>query len=90
LAVVKEEMYRSLGLSADGKTVLRPGLLGPDVDRFRVAFEALRLLNVEFLARCCARVSKIMMKSEQELSDNAKRLEKLLETLTKSRLRPAA
>jgi len=87
---VKEEMYKSLGLSVDGKTVLGRGLLGPDVDRFRMAFDALRLLNIEFLARCCARVSKMMMKSDQELSENAKRLEKLLETLTKSRMKPAA
>ena len=87
---VKEEMYRSLGLAADGKTVLGHGLLGADVDRFRTAFDALRLVNVEFLARCCARVSKMMMKSEQELSDNAKVLEKLLETLANAKLKAAA
>ena len=82
---LKEEMFRSLGLSADGKTRLGEGLVGPDVDRFRTAFDALRLLNIEFLARCCRRVSKMMMKSDQELSDNAKLLEKCLETLTKSK-----
>jgi TIR domain len=87
---VKEEMYRSLGLSADGKTVLGHGLLGPDVERFRTAFDALRLLNIEFLARCCARVSKMMMISDQKLSDNAKLLEKFVETLATLKLKPAA
>jgi hypothetical protein len=87
---VTEEMYRSLGLSVDGKTVLGRGLLGPDLDRFRTAFDALRLLNIEFLARCCARVSKMMMISDQKLSDNAKLLEKFVEALAKSKLKPAA
>jgi hypothetical protein len=31
--------------------------------------------DIEFLSRCCARVSQMMKKSEQELSDNAQALE---------------
>jgi hypothetical protein len=88
--IVKREMYRSLGLMEDGKTVLGPGLTGANLDRFRTAFEALRLLNIEFLSRCCARVSKMMMRSEQELSDNAKLLEQAIRALAKPDLKSAA
>jgi TIR domain len=88
--ILEREMYRSLGLAADGKTVLGPGLTGPDVERYRTAFNAMRLLNIEFLSRCCARVSQIMKRSEQELSDNAKALEAAVRALANPDLKSAA
>jgi hypothetical protein len=84
------ELYKSLGLAPDGKTVLGPGLTGPDVERYRTAFNAMKLLNIEFLSRCCARVSQMMKKSEQELSDNAKALEEAVRALTNPDLKSAA
>jgi hypothetical protein len=83
-------LYKSLGLAADGKTVIGPGLTGPDVARYRTAFNAMRLLNTEFLSRCCARVSQMMKKSEQELSDNAKALEDAVRALASPDLKSAA
>jgi hypothetical protein len=88
--LLTRELYKSLGRAPDGKTVVGPGLVGPDVERYRTAFNAMRLLNIEFLSRCCARVSKMMMRSDQELSDNAKLLEQAVKTLTKSELKAAA
>ena len=84
------ELYKSLGLAADGKTVIGPGLTGPDVERYRTAFNAMRLLNIEFLSRCCARVSQMMKKSEQELRDNAKALEDAVRALANPDLKSAA
>jgi hypothetical protein len=88
--ILKREMYRSLGLAEDGKTVLGPGLTDANVDKFHTAFDALRLLNIEFLSRCCARVSRMMMRSEQELSDNAKQLEQAVRALARRDLKSAA
>jgi hypothetical protein len=86
---IKRELYRSLGLTEDGKT-FGPGLTGVDIERYRTAFEALRLLNAEFLSRCCARVSRMMAKSEQELSENAKQLEAAIRKLGEMDLKSAA
>ena len=86
---IKRELYRSLGLAEDGKSV-GPGLTGPNIDRYRTALEALRLLNAEFLSRCCARVSRMMAKSEQELNENAKQLELAVRKLGAADLKSAA
>jgi hypothetical protein len=75
------ELMRSLGLSPEGKPISRQGLIGANVDRYRTAFEALRLLNMEYLSRCCARISKITMKSESELKDNAKIIDQAVKSL---------
>ena len=88
--VLEREMYKSLGLAPDGKTVVGPGLTGPDVERYRMAFNAMRLLNIEFLSRCCARVSQMMKRPEQELSDNAKALEDAVRALANPDLKSAA
>jgi hypothetical protein len=88
--ILEREMYKSLGLAPDGKTVVGPGLTGPDVERYRTAFNAMRLLNIEFLSRCCARVSQMMKRSEQELSDNAKALEDAVRALANPDLKSAA
>ena len=50
----------------------------------------MRLLNTEFLSRCCARVSQMMKKSEQDLSDNAKALEDAVRALANPNLKSAA
>jgi hypothetical protein len=88
--ILTRELYKSLGLAPDGKTVVGPGLTGPDVERYRTAFNAMRLLNDEFLSRCCARVARMMKRSEQELSDNAKALEGAVRALTNRDLKSAA
>jgi hypothetical protein len=88
--ILTRELYRSLGLDEDGKTIIGPGLTGPDVERYRTAFKAMRLLNTEFLSRCCARVSEVVKKSDQELSDNAKALEEAVRALTNPDLKSAA
>jgi hypothetical protein len=51
------------------------------VERYRTAFNAMRLLNIEFLSRCCPPVSQMMKRSEQELSQNAKALEDAVRAL---------
>jgi hypothetical protein len=88
--ILEREMYKSLGLAPDGKTVVGPGLTGPDVERYHMAFNAMRLLNIEFLSRCCARVSQMMKRSEQELSDNARALEDAVRALANPDLKSAA
>jgi TIR domain-containing protein len=88
--LLTRELYKSLGLAPDGKTVVGPGLIGPDVERYRTAFNAMRLLNIEFLSRCCARVSQMMKRSEQELSENAKALEDAVRALADPDLKSAA
>ena len=55
-----------------------------------MAFNAMRLLNIEFLSRCSARVSQMMKRSEQELSDNAKALEDAVRALANPDLKSAA
>lgn len=88
--LLTREIYKSLGLAPDGKTVVAPGLAGTDIARYRTAFDAMRLLNIEFLSRCCARVSQLVKRSEQELSDNAKALEDAVKALTDPTLKSAA
>jgi hypothetical protein len=88
--VLSRELMRSLGLSPEGKPISDQGLIGANVDRYRAAFEALRLLNIEYLSRCCARVSKMMMKSESDLRDNAKVIDEAVKTLTRPALKSAA
>jgi TIR domain len=88
--LLTRELYKSLGLTPDGKTVVGPGLTGPDVERYRTAFNAMRLLNIEYLSRCCARVSEIMKRSEQELSQNARALGAAVKALADPDLKSAA
>ena len=48
--LLTRELYKSLGLAPDGKAVVGPGLIGPEVERYRTAF-TMRLLNIEFLQK---------------------------------------
>jgi hypothetical protein len=87
---VQKEMYNALGVSLDGRVVSDQGLLGANLERFRTAFDALRLMNLEFLSRCCGRLSRTMLRPEEELSKNAQLLEQKIKALTRTELRPAA
>ena len=66
------------------------GLLGPNLEKYRLAFDSLRLLNVEFLSLCCARVSGMIVRSEEELKKNAETLEANVRMLTRPQVRSAA
>ena len=69
------QLYSGLGLSADGKLISDQGLVGPNLQRYRLAFESLRLLNLEYLSLCCARVSRMVLRTPEELKKNAEALE---------------
>jgi hypothetical protein len=81
--IVRRELFGSLGLSADGTIVSDQGLRGPNMQRFSAAFEAARLINTEFLSRCCACVSGQMKTPDDELTRNADRLKALITALEK-------
>jgi hypothetical protein len=85
---LRENLYGALGLSPDGKVISHQGLIGPDLERYRLAFEALRLSNIEFLSRCCARVSGIMTRPEEELQNNAKIIDDRVIALARSQAGP--
>lgn len=87
---VKEKLYKSLGLSSEGKVVSDDGLRGANVELFRNAFDALNLINGEFMSRCCARVSRMMAKSEDQLKEYAIELDAKLRDLTGPTLQDAA
>jgi len=67
---LKEILYSTLGLSPDGKAVSDQGLIGPNLEKYRLVVDALRLINIEFLSRCCGRVSRDVTRSEDELQKN--------------------
>jgi hypothetical protein len=87
---LKDELYDSLGLSHDGNTVSDQGLKGSNLDKFRLAFDAMRLINAEFLSRSCTRISQMMKRPEEELRKNAELIEGNVRTLNRMRARPAA
>jgi hypothetical protein len=86
---LKDNLYGSLGLSPDGKPVSDQGLIGSNIDRYRNTFNALRLINTEFLSRCCARVSRMMTRPEDELSRNAEAIEGYVRALSRLNAPPA-
>ena len=69
---LKENLYGALALASDGNVISDQGLIGPNLEKYRLAFDALRLSNIEFLLRCCARASGITTRPEEELQNNAK------------------
>lgn len=79
---LQEQLYSSLGLSADGKLISNQGLLGPNLQQYRLAFDSMRLLNLEFLSLCCARVSQKMLRTPEELQKNAEVLESNVRALS--------
>jgi hypothetical protein len=88
--ILQKEMYRALGVSPDGKIVTDQGLRGSNIERFRIAFDALRLMNIEFLSRCCGRVSRIMSRSEEDLKNNARLLDEKIKALARPDMQSAA
>jgi len=87
---LQEQLYSGLGLSADGKRVSDQGLIGPNLIKYRLAFDSLRLVNLEFLSLCCARVSRMMMRTPEELKKNAEVLESNVMALSEPSVRTAA
>jgi hypothetical protein len=86
---LKDNLYGSLGLSPDRELVSDQGLIGPNIDKYRTAFEALRLINMEFLSRCCARVSRMTTRPEDELRRNAEVIERNVRALSRLKAPPA-
>ena len=86
---LKDNVYGSLGLSPDGNPVSDQGLIGPNIEKYRTAFEALRLVNMEFLSRCCARVSRMTTRPEDELRRNAQVIERNVRALSRLKASPA-
>ncbi len=78
---LRENLYGALGLSSEGEVVSDQGLIGPNLDKYRLAFDALRLINTEFLSRCCARVSGLMTRPEDELRRNAELIDEKVKAL---------
>jgi hypothetical protein len=87
---LQEQLYSGLGLSVDGTPVSDQGLIGPNLQKYRIAFESLRLLNVEFLSLCCARVSRMMLRTPEELKKNAEALENNVKALSRLLTQSAA
>jgi TIR domain len=88
--VLKENLYGALGLSPDGKAVSDQGLIEGNLERYRLAFDALRLINIEFLSRCCARLSRMMTRPEDELKQNAELIDLKMVALDRLKARPVA
>lgn len=88
--ILKDELYDALGVSRDGTPVSDQGLKGARLDRYRLAFDSMRLINTEFLSRSCARVSQMMMRPEEELKRSADLLENNVRTLSRMHARTAA
>ena len=78
---IQVSLNRSLGLSDDGVAIIKDGLLGPGLERFRKSVEALRLLNRQFLSICCNRLSKRMLVPEEQREGLHLQLEKLVAEL---------
>jgi TIR domain len=87
---LQEQLYSALGVSADGKPVSDQGLLGHNLEKYRLAFDSMRLLNLEFLSLCCARVSRMMMRPPEELKKNAETLENNVRALSPPPVQAAA
>jgi hypothetical protein len=87
--LLQENLYSALGLSPEGKTDPDQALVGVNAERYRLAFEALRLINIEFLSRCCARVSRMMTRPEDDLKKNAEMIEQKVKALSRLRAPPA-
>jgi hypothetical protein len=88
--MLKESLYAALGVAPDGKVIDSQGLRGANVDRFRHAYEALKLINIEFVSRCCARLSHRTIKDDEELKRNAAAIEAAVQRLSMLEARPAA
>jgi hypothetical protein len=86
---LKENLYGALALASDGNVISDQGLIGPNLEKYRLAFDALRLSNIEFLLRCCARASGITTRPEEELQNNAKVIDDRVVALSRLKEPPA-
>jgi hypothetical protein len=66
------------------------GLIEGNLERYRLAFDALRLINIEFLSRCCAPLSRMMTRPEDELKQNAELIDQKMVALDRLKARPVA
>jgi len=73
---IYRELTGALAVFTDAKVSKEQ--LADSIERFRNALEALRLLNLEFLSRCCALVAKMMSLSDDEMKTNADALGRLV------------
>jgi hypothetical protein len=87
--LLQENLYGALGLSPDGRTDPDQALVGVNAERYRLVFEALRLINIEFLSRCCARVSRMTTQPEDDLKKNAEVIEQKIKALSPLKSPPA-
>jgi TIR domain len=81
--ILKDDLYDALGLSRDGNPVSDRGLMGPNLEKYRLAFEALQMINTEFLSRSCSRISQMMMRPDNDLKRNAELIESNVRTLSR-------
>ena len=88
--ILKGDLYDALGLSRDGNPVSDQGLMGHNLEKYRLAFEALQMINTEFLSRSCSRISQMMMRPDNDLKRNAELIESNVRTLSRMHVRPAA
>ncbi len=87
--LLQANLYGALGLLPDGRTDPGQALVGVNAERYRLVFEALRLINIEFLSRCCARVSRMMSWPEDDLNKNAEVIEQKVKALSGLKAPPA-
>jgi hypothetical protein len=88
--ILKGDLYDALGLSRDGNPVSDQGLMGHNLEKYRLAFEALQMINTEFLSRSCSRISQMMMRPDNDLKRNAELIESNVRSLSRMHVRPAA
>ena len=79
--VVRQALFESLGLLQDGRFETQDGLQGAKLDRFHLVADVLRLLNDEFLFRCCARVTRKVEMSEEALAANQAQAQAIVNAL---------
>jgi hypothetical protein len=48
---LKDSLYESLGLARDGSKVSDQGIKGFNLEKYRLAFDAMQMINIEFLSR---------------------------------------
>jgi hypothetical protein len=88
--ILKQDLYDALAVARDGTPVSDQGLTGENLERYRLAFEAMQMINTEFLSRSCTRISQIMTKQESFLTKNAELIERNVRMLNPIRVRSAA
>ena len=81
---IEQAINESLGISDKGKIISKDGLTGPNIKKFQSALEGLRLMNLEFLSRCCQWASRRNLVNEDELRTNGQQLDMIVAQLRNS------